>query len=150
MMVKIAAVFVMGTAVGVMYRIPRGLLPYGGLNAVLAWLVAYLLGAAGMSVVAAIFFGSVALGAAAEALARLLRKPATIFIIPGFIPLVPGREAYTTMRWLVEGQHGDALAMGMQTLLTAGAIAFGIFVSITVYRLALTYMYNFRKGAGRC
>jgi uncharacterized membrane protein YjjB (DUF3815 family) len=150
MVVKVAAVFVLGVAVGILYRIPRSLLFYGGLNAALAWLVTVLLGEAGMNAVAANFFGSVALGAAAEALARLLRKPATIFVIPGFIPLVPGREAYTTMRWLVEGQYGDAMAMGMQTLLTAGAIAFGIFVSITVYRLALTYVYSSGKGADRC
>ncbi len=150
MLVKVAAVFVMGAAVGVMYRVPRGVLFYGGLNAALAWLVMSLLGEAGMSVVAANFFGSVALGAAAEALARLLRKPATIFVIPGFFPLVPGREAYTTMRWLVEGQYGEAMAMGVQTLLIAGAIAFGIFVSITVYRLALTYFRSFGRGADRC
>jgi uncharacterized membrane protein YjjB (DUF3815 family) len=148
MLAKIAAVFVMGAAVGVMYRIPRSLLVYGGLNAALAWLVTQLLAGAGMNAVAANFFGSVALGAAAEAMARLLRKPATIFVIPGFIPLVPGREAYTTMRYLVEGQYGPAVAMGVQTMLIAGAIAFGIFVSITVYRLALAY--TFRRGTGQC
>ena len=148
MLAKIAAVFIMGAAVGVMYRIPRSLLVYGGLNATLAWLVTSLLAGAGMDVVAANFFGSVALGAAAEALARLLRNPATIFVIPGFFPLVPGREAYTTMRYLVEGQYEPALAMGMQTVLTAGAIAFGIFVSITIYRLVL--IYTFRRGTGQC
>lgn len=145
---KIIAVFVMGTAVGILYRIPRNLLFYGSLNATLAWLVVYLLAAGGTNVVAANFFGSVAVGSVAEALARLLRKPATIFVIPGFIPLVPGREAFTTMRLLVEGQYSPALAMGMQTVLTAGAIAFGIFVSITVYRLALTY--KFTGGTGKC
>jgi len=148
MVAKIAAVFVMGAAVGVMYRIPRNLLVYGGLNAALAWLVTGLLTAAGVDAVAANFFGGVALGAAAEALARLLRAPATIFVIPGFFPLVPGRDAYATMRHLVEGQYGPAMATGVQTVLTAGAIAFGIFVSVTVYRLALTYA--FRKWAGRC
>lgn len=148
MVTKIAAVFIMGTAVGVMYRIPRRLLPYGGLNAALAWLVAGLLAGAGVNAVAANFFGSVALGTAAEGLARWLRTPATIFVIPGFFPLVPGREAYTTMRYLVEGQYEQAVAMGMQTLLTAGAIAFGIFVSITLYRFARTY--PFLRGTGRC
>lgn len=148
MVMKIAAVFVMGTAVGIMYRIPRSLLLYGALNATLAWLVTMLLVGAGTDAVAANFFGSVALGAAAEALARRLRKPATIFVIPGFIPLVPGREAYTTMRYLVEGRYGPATEMAVQTLLTAGAIAFGIFVSVTVYRLALEG--GLRKGTDQC
>ncbi|MDT8902781.1 threonine/serine exporter family protein [Anaeroselena agilis] len=148
MMMKIVAVFAMGAAVGVMYRIPRSLLVYGAFNATLGWLVAGLLTAAGTNAVAAVFFGSVALGAAAEALARRLRKPATIFIIPGFIPLVPGREAYTTMRYLVEGRYGPAVEMATLTLLTAGAIAFGIFVSVTLYRLALNNVV--RKGTDQC
>ncbi len=148
MMMKIAAVFVMGTAVGIMYRIPRSLLFYGALNATLAWLVMVLLAGAGTDAVAANFFGGVALGAAAEALARRLRRPATMFVIPGFFPLVPGREAYTTMRYVVEGRYGPATEMAAQTLLTAGAIAFGIFVSVTVYRLALAG--GLWKGADRC
>jgi uncharacterized membrane protein YjjB (DUF3815 family) len=148
MVAKIAAVFVMGTAVGIMYRIPRKVLLYGALNATLGWVVTALLISAGTNAVAANFFGSVALGAASEALARLLRTPAIVFVIPGFFPLVPGREAYTTMRYLVEGRYGPALEMAVLTMLTAGAIAFGIFVSITVYRLALTYCLN--RGADRC
>lgn len=141
-----AAVFLMGLAVGVLYQVPRGLLAYGSLNATAAWLVTYELLAAGVSVAAANFCGGLVVGTAAELLARRLRNPATIFIIPGFFPLVPGREAYTTMRYLVEGQYSPALAMGVQTMLTAGAIAFGIFVSITVYRLALTYYFRRTLG----
>lgn len=140
LLLKIAAVFAMGTAVGAMYRVPRSLVLYGGLNAALSWLVTYYAAEAGLSIVAASFSGAVAVGVAAELLARVLRTPATIFIIPGFIPLVPGREAYTTMRLLVEGLNGEAMAMAVLTFLTAGAIAFGIFVSVTVYRLALSYM----------
>lgn len=137
-----AAVFLMGLAVGVLYRVPRNLLVYGSLNATAAWFVTYELMTAGVSVTAANFCGGLLVGTASELLARRLRNPATIFIIPGFFPLVPGREAYTTMRYLVEGQYSPALAMAVQTMLTAGAIAFGIFVSITVYRLVLTYYYR--------
>jgi uncharacterized membrane protein YjjB (DUF3815 family) len=146
MLLDFAAVVLMGLAVGVLYRVPRALLVYGSLNATVAWFVTYELLAAGVSVAAANFCGGLVVGAVSEVLARRLRNPATIFIIPGFFPLVPGREAYTTMRYLVEGQYSPALAMGVQTMLTAGAIAFGIFLSITVYRLTLTYY--FRRTAG--
>ncbi|MDR3559999.1 MAG: threonine/serine exporter family protein [Negativicutes bacterium] len=137
--VKIAAVFIMGTAIGVLYRIPRNVLLYGSLSGVVAWLITYGLLQAGAGIVTASFCGSLAIGILAELLARVLRKPATVFVIPGFIPLVPGGEAFTTMRLLVEGRALDAIAMGVQTLFMAGAIAFGIFVSITVYRLTATY-----------
>ncbi len=127
MVLKLAAVFVMGTAVGVLYRIPRRALLYGALTAAFGWVVTVLLVSAGTNAVAANFFGSVALGAASEALARLLRTPAIVFVIPGFFPLVPGREAYTTMRFLVEGRYGPALEMAVVTMLTAGGDRFRYF-----------------------
>ncbi|MGI6091965.1 MAG: threonine/serine exporter [Veillonellaceae bacterium] len=136
---KIAAVFFMSAAIGVLYRVPRRLLFYDGMVGVLSWLVVYTTLQSGGNIILADFLGSIAIGIIAELLARLLRKPATIFIIPGFIPLVPGGEAYTTIRFLVEGRYAEGVAMGMKTLMIGGAIAFGIFVSSTVYRLVINY-----------
>lgn len=137
---KLAAVLVMSGAIGVMYRIPRNVLIYGSFSGMAAWVVTYALQTTGANVVTASFCGSLAIGTLAEVLARMLRKPATVFVITGFIPLVPGREAFTTMRYLVEGQYVEAVSMGVQTMLLGGAIAFGIFVSITGYRLTLNYL----------
>ncbi len=136
---KIAAVFCMAASVGILYRIPRSLLLYGSLTGVLGWLVMSGTVNAGGHLIMADFFGSVVVGLSAELLARLLRTPATIFIIPGFIPLVPGGEAYTTMLYLVGGQYNDGVAMGVKTILIGGAIAFGLFVSSTIYHLVINY-----------
>lgn len=135
LVIKVIAVFAMGMAIGVLYRIPRSLLVYASGTGVVGWLVMYCVAANGVSTIMANFLGSMVVGLLSELLARFLKKPATIFTIPGFIPLVPGREAYTTMRFMVEGQYNEGVAMGMLTLLTGGAIAFGIFVSSTLYRL---------------
>lgn len=139
LLIKIAAVFAMGSAIGVLYRIPRNLLIYASATGVAGWLVMYFVAKSGISTIMANFLGSMAVGVVAEFLARILKKPATIFTVPGFIPLVPGREAYTAMRFMVEGQFNEGVAMGMLTLLTGGAIAFGIFVSSTLYRLLRVY-----------
>ncbi|HWR43506.1 threonine/serine exporter family protein [Sporomusa sp.] len=133
--VKVVAVLAMSIAIGVLYRIPRNLLVYASVTGVVGWVVMYFVVLSGVSSIMASFLGSLAVGLLAELLARFLKKPATIFIVPGFIPLVPGREAYTSMRFMVEGQYNEGVAMGMLTLLTGGAIAFGIFVSSTLYRL---------------
>jgi uncharacterized membrane protein YjjB (DUF3815 family) len=135
--VKIITVLIIGAAIGILYRIPRGVLIYGSVTGLAAWLVTDQLYGAGVGIVTANFCGSLTVGFMAEILARALRKPSTIFIIPGFIPLVPGGQAYTTMRLLVEAKPIDALSMGIQTLLLAGAIAFGIFASVTIYRLSV-------------
>ncbi|WP_371376620.1 threonine/serine exporter family protein [Sporomusa aerivorans] len=133
--IKILAVFAMSSAIGVLYRIPRSLLVYASATGVAGWTLMYFVAQSGISTIMANFLGSMAVGLVAELLARILKKPATIFTVPGFIPLVPGREAYTTMRFMVEGQFNEGVAMGMLTLLTGGAIAFGIFVSSTLYRI---------------
>ena len=133
--IKIMAIFAMSSAIGVLYRIPRSLLIYASATGVAGWMLMYLVAQSGISSIMANFLGSMAVGLVAEFFARALKTPATIFTIPGFIPLVPGREAYTAMRFMVEGKFNEGVAMGMLTLLTGGAIAFGIFVSSTLYRL---------------
>ncbi len=136
---KLAAVFLMATAFGVLYRIPGRLALFASLVGVVAWTVAIISQNMGASLIMGNFLGSIVIGLGAEALARWLKKPAAIFIIPGFIPLVPGGEAYTTMLYMVEGRYLEGVAMFMRTVLTAGAIAFGIFISSTLYRLLINY-----------
>lgn len=62
----------------------------------------------------------------AELMARLLRTPATLFVIPAIFPLVPGSSLYYAMSCAVRGELADARAYGTQTLLCALAIAAGI------------------------
>ena len=135
----------MGLAVGVLYRVPRSLLIYGSFTGLAAWTVFFGTTSLGAKVVAASFLGSLTAGCLAEMLARIVKKPATIFIIPGFIPLVPGRDAYTTMLYLVEGRYSEGVAIGVTTVLIGGAIAFGIFLSTTMFRLAANYQTRRKK-----
>lgn len=139
LLVKIMAVFLISASIGILYRIPRNLLVVASFVGVVGWLIMYYTMMIGATVVLGDFLASVAIGIMAEILSRNLKKPATIFIIPGFIPLVPGGDAYTTMLYMVKGKYLEGVTMGMQTVLTGGAIAFGIFVSATVFRLIRNY-----------
>jgi uncharacterized membrane protein YjjB (DUF3815 family) len=139
LVLKIMAVLLISVSVGILYRIPRKLLVYVSIVGIVAWLIMYNTMRLGGTEILADFLASIAVGVMAEILARILKKPATIFIIPGFIPLVPGGDAYITMLHMVEGHYVDGVAKGMQTILTGGAIAFGIFVSSTIFRLVINY-----------
>lgn len=139
LLLKIAAVFGVSASIGVLYRIPRSSLAYASGVGVVAWLIMYAILQYNGNIIFADFGGSIVIGLLAEGLARWLKKPATIFVIPGFIPLVPGGDAYTTMVHMVQGRFVEGVAMGMQTALSGGAIAFGIFISSTVCRLLLRY-----------
>ena len=62
----------------------------------------------------------------AEFLARLQKTPATLFVVPAIIPLVPGSSLYYAMSYAVRGDAVSAGTAGTETLLSALAIAAGI------------------------
>lgn len=62
----------------------------------------------------------------AEVLARRLKTPATLFVIPAIVPLVPGSTLYAAMSCAVRGEMDAAREYGSQTLELALAIAAGI------------------------
>ena len=144
-LLRLLSCFLMSAAFGILCRIPQSALLWSGAGGALCWAVMYAVSQAGGKLVAAVSFGSLALGLAAEWLARRTHKPATIYIVTGFIPLVPGAEAYHTMRLLVEGTYAEAGSMAVRMLLIAGAIAFGLFLSSALIRM----LRRSGKGAGK-
>lgn len=62
----------------------------------------------------------------AEALAHWRKTPATLFVIPAILPLVPGSSLYYAMDSAVRGDLQTAKFFGGQTVQAALAIAAGI------------------------
>lgn len=83
----------------------------------------------------AIFGAALALGLFAYLLARAFRLPTTSFVVPGFIPLVPGVTVYRAILSVVEGDTLGSLRLFFDALLAAGAIATGIALSTGIIRL---------------
>lgn len=72
----------------------------------------------------------------AEIIARIVKAPATVFLIPAVIPLTPGGTLYYTMSAIVDGDMAKAQEQGGITLLVALGIAVGIvFISVIFYQL---------------
>ena len=71
----------------------------------------------------------------AEILARQRKTPATLFVIPAILPLVPGSSLYYAMDCAVRGQLEAAKAYGTETLKAALAIAAGISFVIALREL---------------
>ena len=69
----------------------------------------------------------------AEVLARVIKAPATVFLIPSIIPLVPGGRLYYTMRAIVDGDADSAKIYAMETIVIALGIAVGIVVISLVF-----------------
>ena len=81
------------------------------------------------------FLGAFAVAVFAEILASLQKKPATIFILPGILPLVPGGGMFNTMEAALTGNLDLAGTLGYQTLGAAGAIALGIALASSAARI---------------
>ena len=71
----------------------------------------------------------------AEGMARLLRSPATIFIAPSMIPMVPGASLYYTMSHALSKNTEDFIQRGTATLALAAALAVGIILSAVLMHI---------------
>jgi uncharacterized membrane protein YjjB (DUF3815 family) len=115
----------------------------------LGWAVAAPLAAAAGSTPMADFAAAAAVGLAAEIVAVLARRPASVYIACGIIPLVPGAGMYYTMLEYARGNPLEAQATGLETLAAAGAIAAGIAVSGALSRLLSLRRIAARAGLAR-
>ena len=98
------------------------------------WLV-YLLTADAMGVVGRNFVATVAVAILAEIFARIFKSPATVFLITGIIPLVPGGGLYYTMDALIDGNMALFAQRGVEAASIAGAIAAGSSLVSSVVRI---------------
>ena len=82
-----------------------------------------------------------------EVMARKLKGPATVFIIPGVLPLIPGSSLFYTMSNAVSTEWGLAQYYGFKTIQFALVIAIGISLVMGVFSMARNVQDN-RKERG--
>ena len=69
----------------------------------------------------------------AEILARILKTPATTFLVPSIIPHVPGGSLYHTMRYALNREWGACLSQAVYTLSLALGLALGIIAVMSAF-----------------
>ena len=109
----------------------------------LSWLLYLLL----KDQVVSVFYLLVLVGAFAatysEIAAKLAKTPATVFLLPALIPLVPGGSAYYAMLGLVQSRFDDMRRYALLTGQWAVGLAAGICV-VAVIRQIEQYMQKHR------
>jgi uncharacterized membrane protein YjjP (DUF1212 family) len=83
------------------------------------------------------FLGAGLVALIAEICSRAGKDAATLFIIPGIIPLVPGTGMYATMLYTLQSDFANAAETGVRTLLVAGCIAVGLITIASLTRMAV-------------
>ena len=130
----------------ILFNIDRKKIIWAGFCGAIGW-AAYLIVIRGrFGPVMASFAGAYAAGINSEIMARKLKTPAIEFSIPGIFPLVPGINAYYTIKYLVDQNYSLAYAKGTQTIAVGGAIGFGIMLSATTFRF-VKFIKSDKKAA---
>lgn len=81
------------------------------------------------------FLATVVTAVYSEIMARILKKPATEFQIIALLPMVPGGGIFYTMDYCVIGNNAMFLQTGIHTLGIAGALAMGILLVSSLFRI---------------
>lgn len=118
---------ILGVIGGSIYlKAPKSTLAYAGLLGALGWMI-YLITLSLTNETIAVFITGISITLISHILARSTKTPITIFLIPGFLTLVPGMALYYSVRYFMEG---SALAQDSlrTTLSISGLIALAIFI----------------------
>ncbi len=126
---QLVAAFGSTAAFAIIFCVPRHHYLTGGLVGLWGWFVYLAMQRwAGASDVESAFFSAMAIMAAARFFAIRFKCPATLFLVCGIIPLVPGGGIFWTSYYLVSNQIPQAMAQGFLCLKLTLAIALGIMV----------------------
>ena len=83
----------------------------------------------GHSMFAGLFVASLFVAAFSEILARVLKAPVILLLVPMLIPEIPGGDLYYAMYDLVQRNFADFGNSANKVLVEAGAIALGIILA---------------------
>ena len=118
------------------------------LGGVLAW-SAYLISMdLGCSVVIANLIGGLVAAFYAETMARIRKYPAISYLVVSIFPLIPGAGVYYAMSHVVHDEMALFADKGMETAAIAGAIALGILLVSTAFRMWSSWQFRNRGHYG--
>lgn len=121
-------------AFGMIYNMRGKTLMLASLGGSLGWFV-YLLLNFVKNDIFQFFIATVTTAIYSEIMARVLKKPATEFQIVALLPMVPGGGIFYTMDYCVIGNNEMFLQTGLHTLGIAGALAMGILLVSSLFRI---------------
>ena len=109
------------------------------IGGILTWSTYLLALHLGIGVIYANFIGGIVASVYAEIMARVRHFPAISYLVVSLFPLLPGAGIYYTRAVAVENDMTSFAARGYQTAAIAGALALGILMVSTAFRIWSNY-----------
>lgn len=117
----------------VLLKVSKQKLIYTVLGGAISAALSYILLQKGYNIFFATFFAMVAICIYSEVLARIIKTPANIILLPSTIPLLPGGSLYYSLSYLLHADRENFFIYAKETILTGAGIALGaIFISIII------------------
>ena len=112
------------------------------LGGILSWSAYLISGPVTGSVVISNLIGGITASVYSETMARIRKYPAISYLVVSIFPLIPGAGVYYTMSYAVQGNMDLFAEKGLETAAIAGAIALGILLISTAFRMWGSYRAN--------
>ena len=122
---------------GILFNLRGRRLMLAGLGGMLSWIIYLIFYRIIGHEVASYGLATVLTTLYSQAMARVVKSPATLFLVPSVVPMLPGGYLYYSMLYAVSGDWDNFLAEGVLTLSTAAAIAVGMMVGSSLYATLL-------------
>ena len=143
---ELVTAFLGSLGFALLFHVRREKLLLASLGGLLAWVVYLLAGYWSGQDVVRYFVSAVVLTVYGESMARVVKCPATLFIITAAVPLIPGGSLYHTMKFFMEGNFTACSIQGLNTVLLAVSIAVGILFPTSVFQLYQKIRMNRKKA----
>ena len=124
---QVVALLFAALSFGVMLGLPKEKLPIALMSGALVWSVTLL--TRPLPGVHAAFLNALVLAVGANAWARVTRRPAQLFQMPGMLLLVPGALSFRSLDTLLTGNAVTGLSGFAEVTLIAGSLVMGLLVA---------------------
>lgn len=126
--VQLIAVLLAGVGFSIRLGVPRELILGAVVSCATAWVTTLVL-APRLPGAASALVGAFLVTALSNTMARVVRRPSRVFLLPGLVLLVPGVFAFRSLDILLRGDAAAGAAQVGTLLLTAGALVTGLAVA---------------------
>jgi uncharacterized membrane protein YjjB (DUF3815 family) len=132
MLIQIAASMIGVIAFAIWFGTPWRLCVRCGITGAIAWTVYWILYNGGVSIAVATVIAAMILTVVGRIFSAIKQVPATIFLVSGIFPLVPGAGLYYTAYYIMADNTAMASEKGIETFKIALAIAIGLSIGAAI------------------
>ena len=129
-------------AFAILFCAPRNEWLLCGISGAIGWIVYYVMFHHNLGLVLSTTVATFMLSIFSRTLAVIRKQPATVYLLSGIFPLVPGAGIYYTAYYLITGESTLCYSKGMETCEIAASIVFGILFAFAIPQSWLNKLYG--------